>query len=301
MTARVRHVDTWVSEGIISPDQAESIREYERRVTPSRGTVIEVLGYVGSTMVVAAAFIMISDIWSDLSRLSRVSVLGISAVSLAIVGSVSAPDDRPTVARFGRSALMLFVPAIAFTVGVAVGAWVDVSTSVLIGSAVAWVAAVGMYLRWQSNLQHIALFFTTLSVVLSVLMYPFANVPDALPGAVVFGVGAGWLAIASLSWITPRHVAEVLGSLTAFAGSVVLVVGFETGARVSLVIVVVASLGAVAAGVLRSRVVLTITGVTGLVFYIPWLTTEFLGPTIGGPLTLVAMGGFLALWSIRKR
>ncbi len=294
-------MDTWVSEGIISPDQAESIREYERRVTPSRGTAIEVLGYVGSTMVAAAALIMVSDIWSDLSRVSRVSVLGISALSLAVIGSVSAPDDSPRVARFGRAALMLCVPAIAFTVGVAVGAWVDVSTSVLIGSATAWVAAAGMYLRWRSTLQHIALFFTTLSVALSVSMYPFDNVPDALPGAVVFGVGAGWLAIASLRWITPRPVAEVLGSLTAFAGSIVLVVGFEAGARVSLIIVVIASVGALAAGVLRSRVVLTITGVTGLVFYIPWLTTEFLGPTIGGPLMLLATGMLLALWATRKR
>ena len=68
MAVQARHVDAWVSEGIISQDQAESIREYEGRVTSSRGTTADVLGYVVASTAVVAAIIMVAGIWNDVGR-----------------------------------------------------------------------------------------------------------------------------------------------------------------------------------------------------------------------------------------
>ncbi|MEN8238937.1 MAG: DUF2157 domain-containing protein [Actinomycetota bacterium] len=293
-------MDKWVNEGIISHDQAESIREYERRVTPSRGTPVEVLGYIGAAMVASAAFIMVSDVWGELSLASRLSVLTMTAISLVLIGWISAGDDSDAVRRFARVALLLSVPVIGAGAGVAAGVWVGTSTSVVIGSALAWVSAGVMYRQWRSSPQHVALFFATFSFVLAVSMDPFERVPDALPGSVILTLGMVWLILAVAGKITPLLTGELLGSLTVFAGSIVLTVSIEPTATVAAACFVVLSGSGIAFGVARGRTSLTVIAILGIVIYLPWLITEMFGPTTGAPLALLATGAALAYGTSRS-
>ena len=300
MAAQARHVDQWVTEGIISRDQARSICEYERQVAPSRVTAFEAIAYAGSAMAAGVAFAMVLGAWQQLTRAARVGVTSFTAASLMAVGIMAVDDSAPPVRRFGEAALLLAVPTIALTTGITVGAGVGVTTSILIGSGVAWAVAVPLYATWRTGPQNVALFCATLSFVLSLVMYPFEPVPGALPGAVVLAVGAGWVAASVTERMRPRLTSEISGSAAALIGSMMILMGFTTGLAAALAIAVALSGGIVTFGVARSRITLTVVGLVAMGTYVPWLASEIFGSSIAGPFTMVATAMALALWATRK-
>lgn len=300
MAAQARHVDNWVTEGIISRDQAESICRYERRVTPSRVTTPEALAYAGTAVLAGIALALVADVWQHTSRMARLGTVGFIALGLLVVGLTAATDTMPTVRRIGETGLFLSVPAVALTVSVATGAGVGATTSILIASAAASVLAAALYTRWRSGPQHVALLLSTLSLALSLAMWPFEDVPDALPGIVFFAAGTGWVLAATRGWLIPRLTGEIAGALAALAGSTMLAVGFDSGLVAVLAVAVGVAVGTVAFGVTRSRVALTIAGIVALASYVPWLASEVLGPSIGTPFALVASAMAIALWATRR-
>ena len=177
MAVQARHVDTWVSEGIISQDQAESICEYEGRVTSSRGTADEVLGYVGASTAVGAAIIMVVDIWSDVGQGSRVALLAVTALALLIIGVITAGEKEPWVRRFGRILMMLAIPLVVLVADVAASTWIASDVAVALGYAVAWLTAVPLYGRWRSSPQKAALFLATIGLVMSIFVIAVGNGP----------------------------------------------------------------------------------------------------------------------------
>jgi hypothetical protein len=300
VAVQARHVDTWVSEGIISQHQAESICEYEGRVTSSRGTAIEILGYVGASTAVGAAIIMVADIWSDVGRGSRVALLAVTAIALLIIGVITASEEEPWVRRFGRVLMMLAIPLIVLAAQVAANTWIASDVAIALGYAVAWLTAAPLYGRWRSSPQQAGLFVATIGLVMSILVIALGNGPEALPGSVVILVSGIWLALVHSGRIVPRLTGELLGSVTALVGSMMFLVGLDVGLAVALVVAVAVSAGIVVIGATRSRPVLTILGIVALSSYIPWLASEILGPSIGAPFTLAAAVAALALWATRK-
>jgi hypothetical protein len=293
-------VDTWVSEGIISQDQAESIREYERRVTSSRGTAAEVLGYVVASTAAGAAIIMVAGIWNDVGRGSRFALLAITAIALLTIGVISASEKEPWVRRFARILMMFAVPLIVLTSEIAASTWIASEGAVVVGYAVAWSTAAPLYGQWRSSPQQTALFLATIGLAMSLSVILFGNGPGARPGAVVILVSGIWLALVTSGRIVPRLTGEILGSLTALVGSMMYLVGLDVGLSVALVVAVAVSAGTVAIGATRSRPVFTIVGIVALSSYIPWLASEVLGPSIGVPFTLVTTVAALALWVTHK-
>jgi hypothetical protein len=300
VAVQARHVDTWVSEGIISQHQAESICEYEGRVTSSRGTAIEILGYVGASTAVGAAIIVVADIWSDVGRGSRVALLAVTAIALLIIGVITASEEEPWVRRFGRVLMMLAIPLIVLAAQVAANTWIASDVAIALGYAVAWLTAAPLYGRWRSSPQQAGLFVATIGLVMSILVIAVGNGPEALPGSVVILVSGIWLALVHSGRIVPRLTGEILGSVTALVGSMMFLVGLDVGLAVALVVAVAVSAGIVVIGATRSRPVLTILGIVALSSYIPWLASEILGPSIGAPFTLAAAVAALALWATRK-
>ena len=300
MAAQARHVDQWVTEGIISRDQAQSIYEYERQVAPSRVTAFEAVAYASSAVAAGVAFAMVADVWHELTRTARVTTAGLTAISLLSVGITTIGDTSPAVKRLGQAALMMAVPAISLTVTIATRAGMSSQASLLMGSVVALTAAAPIYARWPSSPQQIALFYATLSVVLSLVIIPFNTAPDPLAGAAAFAVGLAWIVAADVGWITPRLTGEISGAVAALIGSALFLIGFDTGLAPALAGTVAVAVGSVILGVKRSRVVLTIAGIIALASYVPWLVSEVLGPSTGTPFTLVATAMGLALWATRK-
>jgi len=290
----------WVTEGIISRDQAESICEYERQVTPSRVTASEALAYAGSAVAVGVAFTLTAEIWHQLARMERIATLGLVALSLMTVGVMSGRNGSPAGRRLGYTALLLAVPAVALTVGVGAGATAGSRTSMLIASIAAWIVAIPLYSWRRSSPQQVALFLATVGLSLSLVMRSFENVPGVLLGALIFIVGAGWVAGTGAGKITPRLTGEIAGAVASLLGSMVFFIGLDEGVVGALAVAVAVSAGTVAVGVTYSRITLTIVGIVALASYVPWLASEILGPSIGAPFILVASAMALALWATRK-
>ena len=141
----------WVTEGIISRDQAESICEYERRVAPSRVRPAEALAYAGSAVAAGVAFALVADVWHQLSRLERTTTLSLVTGSLIIVGIVAHDDASPAMKRLGDTTLLLAIPAVALTVGLGTGAIAGPRTSILLASTAAWIVAIPLY-SWLVSL-----------------------------------------------------------------------------------------------------------------------------------------------------
>ncbi|MCL1587863.1 MAG: DUF2157 domain-containing protein [Actinomycetia bacterium] len=293
-------MDSWVSEGIISQDQAVSIREYEGRVTSSRGTAAEVLGYVVASTAVVAAIIMVADIWNDVGRGSRFSLLAITAIALLTIGVISASEKEPWVRRFARILMLFAIPLIVLTSEIAASTWIASEFAVVVGYAIAWLTATALYLRWRSSPQQTALFLATIGMVMSITVLVLGNGPRALPGSVLILVSVIWLALVHSRRIEPHLTGEILGSVTALVGSMMLLVGLDVGLSIALLVALAVSAGTVAIGTIRSRPVLTIVGIVALSSYIPWLASETLGPSIGVPFTLVTTLAALALWVTLK-
>jgi hypothetical protein len=232
--------------------------------------------------------------------MARLGTVGLIALCLLVVGLTAATDASPTVNRIGETALFLAVPAAALTVGIATGTSVGATTSILMASAAASVLAAALYARWRSGPQHVALSLSTLSLALSLAMWPFEDVPDALPGIVVFAAGTGWVVAATRGWLVPRLTGEITGALASLIGSTMFVIGFDSGLVVTLAVAVGVAVGTVAFGVTRSRVALTIAGIVALASFVPWLASEVLGPSIGAPFALVTTAMALALWATRR-
>jgi len=283
-------MDKWVSEGIISQDQAESIREYERKATPSRGTAVEVLGYFGASTAVGAAVIMVADIWGELAWGSRVTILTVTAIALLIIGVISAGENEPWVRRFGQVLMMLAIPLTAFAAGAAASRWTTTDASVLIGYGVAWIVSIPLYLRWHSTAQQTALFFATAGLAMSLFLNLFGQGPDALPGVVTLIIGIVWISLSSMGRVTPLLTGEVLGAGTALFGSVMVAAALTPDAAFALAGFVIISGIAVAWGVQHARTTLIVAGLVGMVVYIPWFTADAFDPTFAAPLTMLAVG-----------
>ena len=67
MHADVSNVDAWVQSGIITPEQARLIGEFEQ--PRPRGSIVrDILGYVGATLVLIAGAIIVAETWGDMDR-----------------------------------------------------------------------------------------------------------------------------------------------------------------------------------------------------------------------------------------
>jgi len=290
----------WVSEGIISRDQAESICEFERRVAPSRVSATEVLAFAGSAVAAGVAFALTADIWHQLSLMERTATGGLVTVSLMTVGIVARDDASPAMKRLGDTTLLLAIPAIALTVGLGAGAIAGSRTSMLMASTAAWIVAIPLYSWRRSSAQQVAVFLTTVGFGLSLLIHSFENVPGVLFGLLIFIVGTGWVAGTGIGTITPRLTGETVGAVAALVGSMVFFLGLDTGVVGALIVAVAVSAGTVAVGATYSRIVLTVVGIVALASYVPWLASEILGPSIGAPFILVTAAMVLVLWATRK-
>jgi hypothetical protein len=300
MAVQARHVDTWVSEGIISQDQAKSICDYERMVTPSRGTAVEILGYFGASTAVGAAIILVSDIWGDLGWGSRVTILTVTAVALLIIGAISAGEQQSWVRRFGLVLMMLAVPLTASAAGAAASRWISQDPSVLVGFAIAWVVALILYLRWRSPAQQTALFFATIGAMMSLFMNLVGDGPDAIPGGIVLVVGLTWLIMSVSGVIVPLVTGQILGSIASLAGSVMLAGALTPDAGYALAAFVCLSGLGVAWGVRSAQTPLIAMGMVGLVVFIPWFVADVFDPTFAAPLTMLAVGLTLTIIAIVK-
>jgi len=279
----------WVEQGIISSDQASQIREYENHVASADRIALEVLGYIGGALILAAGVFVFNDVWPNLGRVARILILVVATGLLVATGIVATLNRGDPRRRLGQLALMLAVP----TAGVAAGLAFEVAApgwAAFTGFGVAAATALGFYLRRQSAPQHLALFAATIGLVVSAPVQSSGPTDEALLSLVVLGFGIWWAFLATQNRIRPMTLGEVLGAGAATVGSVAFVSNLDQGSAFAMIALVLTSAGVIWFGLSRDRTTLIVSGMIGVVVYVPWVITKTFGDSVGGPLALLTAG-----------
>jgi len=219
-------------------------------------------------------------------------ILVIATGLLVATGILSTSNRGDPRRRLGQLALMLAVP----TAGVAAELAFEVAElgrAAIGGFAVATVTALIFYLRRSSAPQHLALFAAAIGLVISAVFQPSGSTSDVLMSLVVLGFGIAWAFLATQDKLRPMALGEVLGAGAATVGSIAFVSNVEQAPAFAMIAFVVTSAGTIWFGLSRDRTALIVSGMVGVVIYVPWAIAETLGDSVGAPLALLSAGVLL--------
>lgn len=275
---------------------------------PLRRRFAELAGYLGGSLVVAAAGIFLTSRWGGLTSGERVGLLGGATAVLVVAGLALVLTGKQTVAsRDGRGAVRRRLTGLLFTAGAATAAATvglqagetlasTNSTEALLASfTLLLVAAIGYLLA------------PTVVGQLGIAVGAFLTVPWALDEIgdiepVAFGLlmllaGAGWLVMAERGVWAEVASARVIGSVLALAGA--QIPAFDDELRW----VAYVALAAVAAAVLALFVVrpawpYLAAGVVAVTVVVPEAVLDWTDGSLGAAGGLLVAGGTLLAASL---
>jgi hypothetical protein len=296
------HLARWVTDGVVTPEQAEGIRAEERALLlpPAKRSalVTEALGYLGGLLVVVAGLLLVSRAWPHLGLTARLGLVGAGAVLLLLVGALlPATTDSPT-ARLRSVLWVLATGTTAFFVGLLGHEVLDLrgaDVGLLVTSASAVLAGVLWFLLRVLPQQ--AAFFVALtgSAAAALLELPTTgSTRPTLAGVGILVVGALWIGLAQLGRLEPRSAALALGA----AGSVVAAVMIANsgwGHFVGLAAVA----GLAVAGLLLGEMVVLGAGAVGILLVRPPVMNDWFPGAVAAPLALLVSGALLVLVALR--
>lgn len=305
MTTPDDRIPVWVDAGLITDEQADEIRAFERShdtPAPSRQRSLtspaEAIGYVGAALALGAIALILSDLWRELLVGGRLALVGLLTVALfgaglALRGSTSAAMHRLTSVLFAGT-----VAGVGWFTSVVAGDLIDLraaAVGVAVGLATV-VAAGALYLWTPRALLQIVVLLSALIAPVAALQ--LAQIPPGLgwSGLVVGAIGAAWFLLAAGDWLASRVVGEVTGALVAFAG--VQTGSFGDARTLALSGGVVLAAGLVALAIRTDRLHHLIIGALALFVLSPQVVFEVFGDEIGAPATLLLVGLLLVLLAV---
>jgi len=146
------------------------------------------------------------------------------------------------------------------------------------------------YVRGPSAPQHLALFAASIGLVINAATQPSGSTDDVLAGLAALALGIGWVFVATQGSLRPMALGEALGAVAATVGSIAFVANLDQASAVAMIAFAVASGGVIWLGLSRDRTTLIVSGMVGVVVYVPWAITEILGNSVGAPLALLFVG-----------
>lgn len=282
----------WADEGLISDEQAEAIRVYEHAREPTNGGVREVLGYVGSILVLVAGLVLVSELWTDMKRGGRIALSGLAAATLVATGLSVLDSPSRSTRRMGEVALMLAAAPVGMAVGLTFGATENEEPMMTMAFAGATAFSAIVY-RWRPSwAQHIALMASAIGLGIS-LGITVDEQNMFVSATLVGAVGLGLLAASWHDRLPPRALSET-GALVALGLASVFVVGEleseSTGGRIAMAGCIALSVALITAGVRRDRVILIAGGALGLLGYLPLFINDLVPGEAGGTIALLVAG-----------
>jgi hypothetical protein len=305
-------LEGWVHAGLISDEQARTIRQHEagpheRRaamtLAPSPETgpslVVEALGYLGGIVMLVGAMLLVSLFWADLPVALRLVLIG--ATALALVGAGLAVPERLGEAA-GRLRSVLWAAAVVATGAFLVVLSADVLDRYdehqlwLVGGGTAVVAAVLWWMR-RTWLQQLALFVPLMLAAAGIGM-ELTSTDSAWAGGTMWGVAAVWAAAAWLGWLDPRVTGVAFGVLGAVLGS--LTMNNDLGIALGLA----TALATVALALWERSLPWLGVAALALLYTTPRAASEWFPGRLSAALTFIITGGLLvgaAVWVARHR
>ncbi|GAB3767347.1 hypothetical protein FB382_001604 [Nocardioides ginsengisegetis] len=294
-------LQAWVAEGIITADQADSIRARQgvdsRAVgTASPGPALEALGYLGGVIVAIAALLLASRFWGDLTPGTRLALVGVAAAVLLLGGSVVPNGD---VGSRLRSVLWLAATvAFAGSLSILGSDLLDLAgdhVGVLTTSGATVLAAV-LWVAHRAAVQQLVLMVGAMATAGVTIADLFSG--PARPGLGVWAVAAAWAALAQRGLIGRRRLSLGVAAVGLIVGSM-LTMSTDAG-----IVLALATVGAVllAAVLIRDLVLLAI-GAVGTLRILPRAIDAWFPDTAAVPVALLAVGIVLVavtLWAARR-
>ncbi len=220
------HAHEWVAAGLISPDQAESIRHFEHLdepVAPQRLTIAtEVAAYLGSVLAIMGGAVAVGQSWDDLTVFGRVGIAALIALIGFLAGTWLMRFDEAGAARLGSYLWLLGTAGVAMGVAVVIdelderpGGWLALGVGLP-------VLAIGLLL-WR-NLDR-PLQFLTAAVGFGFSLGGIGALTDVKAwwgGIALLCVGLVVSAGAAVHRLQPRLIVVATGSFGAFIGGFML-------------------------------------------------------------------------------
>lgn len=300
-------LDTWVDEGLISPEQAAAIRRREEAERTGGGRiprVAEAAGYLGAALAIVGGGILLEDFWASLTVVSLLILAATITAALVAAGAMLRGATEPAFQRLASLLWFVSTGGMALVAGLFGDEFTDLAgrhVSLLVGAAVSTHAGVLWRLR-PRPLQQIALFAGAVTTVEGLVFLPAQDPPVFFAGLAVWGLGVAW---ALLGWgevVRPAGVALVLGAVAILVGAQMSSFGDLRGA--GLVLGLATAGGLMAAAVTVSSTLVLAFGAAGVLIFTPQAVFHFLGDTLGAPVALVISGFALiggALLAVRMR
>jgi len=322
-------IDRWEGTQLVATDLAEVLRAdvadvgeaardvatVDRVLTAARGGIGEVLGYLGAAVTVGALAVLL-DVrsWDDIAVVALMIVVAVvTAVGVFLLTPAASAVTRRLAGVLGLTSVI--ATATTLTQVVPEPCWRNCTlweehgwpAVVAVGTTV---VAAALYARHRHLLTHIGLGGGVVASCFAV-------------GALSAGQGADWrvveswqgalLLVAAVAWVvasergvfTPAWLGTLVAGGVSYAALITATNAwgsflFDTRER-RLAALLVLGLGAAytIAGVLTSRLRLTIVGAGGLLVGVPWTFTEVFGwtPTQTAGL-LLPVGIVLTVWAI---
>jgi Predicted membrane protein (DUF2157) len=301
-----RKLERWTDAGLITADQARAIRAAENRaVNASRAipALAEVLAYVGAILALSAVAFIASRVWSDLSVGAQLGVIALSTAALWAGGWWLRGSRDPVRQRLVSVLWFLSAGGSGWLADVvATDLWdLENGYGLIVGLAMSFYAGL-LYRDRRTSLQQIA--------VAGGVGFVCGGLSDLAGGAdwfglLLWGAGAGWIALTRLGLLTPRYTGFALGAVGVLGGSqAVAIEFFENPNGWGLAIGLISATVLLYLSVSFAEVVLLGFGIVGLFIFLVQVIGEYLADSIGGPLAVMAAGIallLLALVAVRLR
>lgn len=290
-----QQLSRWEHAGLITHDQSVAIHDFEVRV-PQAGRsslVAEVLVYLGSAAVVAAAFTLIAQRWRDLGFGTKLS----GAIALAIVSGLSGASIRTVEApALKRSASVIGGLSVAFVAG-AGGVIVDeyypgrVWQILLIVAGPAWVLSAIYWQRDKGAVQLLVSTAASIPLTLAAADAIFGRLTPTIGGMTVSGLGAIGIFTTAMGWVPAKKTAEVLyPAMTLFGIWITVAMPDSLWAEIVGAVVSIAFLGlSVNLGSMR----LLGAGGFGIFLFLTTIVLRHFSERLGIPLALLISGASL--------
>lgn len=296
---RLRH---WVSESLITPQEADAIEEFESRTaTPAAGTgadltrrvplVTEALAYLGIALAAAAGAVVVGQRWEDMSPEGRAISVGVAAAVTFIAGYLLRRSEEPA---FARLMSVLWLISTGLLAGCAALVAYDIlgyrgRVPLAVAGGVTTAFALALYVARPCGGQQLGLFAGLLMLAGTVSTDPSA-VATAL-----WAMGVAWTIVGGLGWIRPKRAAFIVGPFVAlWAPFAILGGGGDYGMWLGLV----TGVALIAASIPLHETVLLGFGVVGSFVFLMRVVMHLFRGTVGVPIALVVTGAAVLVVAI---
>ena len=214
-----RHLDTWVSRRLITRAEADAIAAFEalpgeERARSRMGRLTEALAYLGGALAVAAAGVLLGQVWEDLPTAARIAVPGAIWMVLFGLGWRLREARQPALGRLGSVLWFVSPAALAWCVNVAAmdGFGLRERWPLLWSGAAVSAYAVALYALRPAILHQIALV-----VGLGMLASGLFGSAQAV-GYAIWVIGIAWILLGWRDVLVGRDAALTIGSVAALFG-----------------------------------------------------------------------------------